>query len=71
MGVIMKENLKKEKNVDLENINILMVQFMKEIFMIIIVMEKEYLFILMEKIIMVNGKIMFLMVMEFILGLME
>ena len=67
----MKENLKKEKNVDLENINILMVQFMKEIFMIIIVMEKEYLFILMEKIIMVNGKIMFLMVMEFILGLME
>ena len=71
MGVIMKENLKKEKNVDLENINILMVQFMKEIFMIIIVMEKEYLFILMEKIIMVNGKIMFLMVMEYILGLME
>ena len=71
MGVIMKENLKKEKNVDLENINILMVQFMKEIFMIIIVMEKEYLFILMEKIIMVNGKIMFLMAMEYILGLME
>ena len=70
MERVIQENLKMDKKREKENLNIMMVLIIQELFIIINYMEKVYMFGLIEENMMEIGNIIELMEKEFLNGLM-